>query len=371
MTKDNTEGLMSCKELLKEIQKDKNGGLGCHLLLGNGFNSSLGINTRYKNIFEQMQEIEPLYNENIAEKIEEDCNYDIEKFIKNLKGLVNKIDDGKKDFKKFLETSIEKKVKLDFIKACSNIIDKKANKIYRDENIKSFFNNFSNYFTLNFDPFLYLLLMKKKEEKDEEGMEKTHPEVCENILNFYQTAEIKITWQNKNIAEKEMDDVLKKNFELEANEYCKIKFPATPKAEIKKVVDFVWTSSTKIDDLKIKVNDGFYETKYIKSEEQNLFFLHGAFHIYEKKFQENMFGENGEIYKITQTGQKSFLDNLQKKIDMEDAKIIFILKSDSVDKKNEIEKNHYLMKGLEKLSNLSGSIVILGSCLDDNDKHIF
>ncbi len=36
-------------DVLKELQKKNNG--GCHLLLGNGFNNSLGINTSYKNLF--------------------------------------------------------------------------------------------------------------------------------------------------------------------------------------------------------------------------------------------------------------------------------------------------------------------------------
>ena len=40
-------------------------------------------------------------------------------------------------------------------------------------------------------------------------------------------------------------------------------------------------------------------------------------------------------------------------------------------KTNEINDSPYLKNNLTELSNLNGSLVIIGSSLDDNDKHIF
>lgn len=49
--------LVKYSEMLSEIENTEN-----HLLLGNGFNYSLGVNTGYKNIFEVMKEHNPIYN---------------------------------------------------------------------------------------------------------------------------------------------------------------------------------------------------------------------------------------------------------------------------------------------------------------------
>ena len=91
--------LVKYSEMLSEIENTEN-----HLLLGNGFNYSLGVNTGYKNIFEIMKEHNPIYN---TLNIEND-NFDIEGIIGRLKSNINTPD------KDFLHLFINNQVKKDF-----------------------------------------------------------------------------------------------------------------------------------------------------------------------------------------------------------------------------------------------------------------
>ena len=56
-------------------------------------------------------------------------------------------------------------------------------------------------------------------------------------------------------------------------------------------------------------------------------------------------------------------------MDNESKELICVFTNEN--KINEINDSPYLQRNLSELSNLSGSMVIIGSSLDDNDKHIF
>lgn len=113
-----------------------------------------------------------------------------------------------------------------------------------------------------------------------------------------------------------------------------------------------------------EVNDGFTfisdEFKYSIHLDQNIFFLHGAFHIYQK---------NRAVFKITQTQNKALYDRLEEILEDEDKDIICVFTNDN--KEDEIAENIYLSNGIKKLKSLNGSLVIIGSSLAENDKHIF
>lgn len=73
--------LLSYKEVLEEIKNQEN-----HLLLGNGFNRGLGINTSYAAIFQKMIEDNyGVYKD--AESIVKNCDYDLELFIEELENI--------------------------------------------------------------------------------------------------------------------------------------------------------------------------------------------------------------------------------------------------------------------------------------------
>ena len=87
--------LVKYSDMLSEIENTEN-----HLLLGNGFNYSLGVNTGYENIFSVMKEQNPIYNNlNIENK-----NFDIEGIIGRLKSNINNSD------KDFLDSFIKNQV---------------------------------------------------------------------------------------------------------------------------------------------------------------------------------------------------------------------------------------------------------------------
>ena len=110
------------------------------------------------------------------------------------------------------------------------------------------------------------------------------------------------------------------------------------------------------------INDGFLsgEFSHQNREFQNLFFLHGAFHIYCR---------DKSIYKITQKQDKALYKRLEEIINNENEDIVCIFQNEG--KEKEIESNEYLKNAHIKLSELEGAIVIIGSSLADNDAHIF
>src|SRR5690606_1524823 len=139
------------QEVLNEIENQEN-----HLLLGNGFNYGLGIHTGYSDIFKKMMESDNgIYKD--AQHLVEKSRNDLEIFIGNLIADINPENE-------FLRKYVENKVKLDFMQATQQIVKASIKDIYavKNEGIFVLLNNFSNFFTLNYDSFLYLLLLNFK-----------------------------------------------------------------------------------------------------------------------------------------------------------------------------------------------------------------
>ncbi|MDC7237509.1 MAG: hypothetical protein PQJ45_07010 [Sphaerochaetaceae bacterium] len=95
-----------------------------NLLLGNGFNLSLGVNTSYKNIFELMKKNNKEYS------IMQSENLDIEEFIGKCKSNIR---EDNPIFNSFLTTFIHNKIKLDFMKAVTEIVSKEIKNIYEEK----------------------------------------------------------------------------------------------------------------------------------------------------------------------------------------------------------------------------------------------
>ena len=137
--------------------------------------------------------------------------------------------------------------------------------------------------------------------------------------------------------------------------------------DIEKAVTLLWNNKKKgqkTDKFKqLSLYDGFSNSSdpiyNIEQRTQNLFFLHGAFHIYEK---------GGVIYKITRKNNEPLYERI---INSEGENIVCVLESSSSDKMRKINQYPYLQIAYEKLSTLEGSLVILGCSLSGNDRHIF
>ena len=356
--------LISYKEVLVKLQTHTQN----HLLLGNGFNTSLNIYTNYKNIFNKMKKEYSGY-ENIDIQ---NISYDIEALISKMQDKVKEGND-----KDFLCKYIEKKIKYDFMKATHSIVKENIKNVYQEEKSQGiclFFKNFTNYFTLNFDLSLYLLLMKFKKQddgmnnaiaisnselfrKDDVNTRLNH--IYDKINVAYEHGTVKIT-ANNTLTAKNLNDLKKAEFES----IIKTHFESEgwKGKDIKSVCDRI--SNENKPDKVLTVNDSFLDEnfKHQTPNMQNLFFLHGAFHIYSN---------NTGIRKITKKQDNALYEKLENIINDDYNEILCVLKGTSEEKKSAITDNQYLNICFEKLGTLDGSLVVFGSSLDDNDDHIF
>lgn len=338
-----------------------------HLLLANGFNYSLGVNTGYKNIFNKMKGKYSGYDELNVED-----NFDIEHIIGKLKKQIH----NDSPHKESLDCFINNKVKSGFMKSAYEIAKDGIKNIYQDKNygVGILFKNFTNFFTLNYDPFLYLLLMKYKKAKTDtilsfqntlefkqSDLNKLDNNLYQEIKNIYWThSKELVNEKGDKIINKPLSQLSKTDFEKQLNEILK-----TKNKKFKKEYVTTLYEELKEDEISLNINDGFIGDLFnikpvISNYIQNVFFLHGSFHIYKDK---------KSIYKITKSQDKALYNRLDEILGEEDKDIVSVFTNDN--KISEIEKNEYLLKGIEKLKNLDGSLVIIGSSLDENDKHIF
>lgn len=353
--------LIKYKTLLDIIQNEK-----CHILLGNGFNNSLGINTSYKNIFTEMKKDYAGYKN--LEEIAKQENFDIEMIINRLK-----MNNDKNNA--FLDKYIQNKIKFDFMKATYKIVKKSIKNIYQEKNqgIYLLLKNFTNYFTFNYDPLLYLLLMsfKKGDYKEiiaiqsslhfkEENLNITNNDIYTKIKKVRNNGQLTIK-VNNNKTNKDLKFSTKQDFIVAIKTYFSNE--KWTQKDIIQVISSILTEEKKNKTIE-NINDGFLsdEFNFENPTMQNIFFLHGAFHIYKNQ---------KIIKKITQQQDKALYEKLESLINSENDDVICILSGTSQEKQTQIKKNTYLKKGFNKLSELEGSLVILGSSLESNDSHIF
>lgn len=336
-----------------------------HLLLGNGFNNSLSIRTCYKEIFSGMKNEYSGYGE--VESLLRKEGYDIEKLISYLK-------EQTKEDSQFLNAYIERKVKMDFMKAANEIIQGHIKKVYQEKNqgIYLLLRNFTNYFTLNYDPLLYLLLLKfKKNELGgndalaiqnttrfiEEDLDTRHNLIYQKIKDSRKTGQLQIT-VNDEPKDSDLGEIKKSHFVHTVKEYFKNE--GWKSKDIERVCDYIWKKESNRPEL--DVQDGFSGDLFGEGNPQNLYFLHGSFQLTQKR---------EVVQKITAKQNKAFLQRLEEAVNSEDQDIICVLTGSSQEKERAIQNSAYLRKCFNDLSKISGTLVILGSSLSDNDKHIF
>jgi hypothetical protein len=350
-----------------------------HLLIGNGFNIGLGINTRYEAIFNKMIENDRgVYKE--AMSIVKNCNCDLELFM----GELEKDIDPKNVF---LRKYIRNKIKFDFMKAAHEIVKTGIKNIYagKNEGVFLLFQNFTNFFSLNYDSCLYLLLLKYKPINNEpnnviafetsikfkeEDMNAQQNNIYTEIKEARRTGKLKITFGNESDSlEKPLNQLTKTHFQTEVREYSKVHNKGWKTKDIDKVVKSIFEEEeknrllNKVDDGSRQLNIFGDENEFVfdtNSKTQNLFFLHGAFHIYK---------DGRKIKKITQESDKALYEKLEEILNNEEQDIVCVFQPEN--KIDVINQNEYLLNCYTKLGSLNGNMVIIGSSLADNDNHIF
>ncbi len=362
--------LMSYEDVLKEIRNQEN-----HLLVANGFNYGLGVKTGYKNIFEKMiDDSNGIYEE--ARSTIEECNYDLEAFLK-------KVTDDISGENSFLKKYTYNKIKFDFMKALHNIVKSEIKHIYEEQNegIFMLLKNFTNFFTLNYDSFLYILLLRFKLKEDNkhkdaaiaflptleyisQDLNSREENIYKEIKAARESGLIEISVGDDSSGKRRLSSLTKSSFVNAIKDYNKSKGKGWKSGEIDRVVKIIIEEEEKKHILQ-SVDDGFKykQLSFVFDEDcetQNLFFLHGAFHIIK---------EGNEIRKITQDSDKALYQKLEEIINNDEKDIVCVFQSEN--KIDVIQKNPYLLSCYNKLSKLNGNIIIIGSSLDNNDSHIF
>ena len=333
-----------------------------NLLLGNGFNLSLGIKTDYKSIVSKMRENNQEYLSVLSE------NANIEDFIGK---CTNYIADN--PYSKFMKTYFHNKIKLDFMKAVTQIVSIEVRKLRNEKNEGIFLllKKFDSFFTLNYDPFLYQLLMQYKNEKAliftntlleiKNMMDDESKQLLDEMKSGYDSGLLTIVIDRKPVR-LDLNKLAKADFKVNMREYFGQKYS---KAKIDKIVDQFWKEKDAEDKMYIDhIDDGFrlFDGNLVFSSQdiQNVFFLHGAFHLYCR---------GKSIYKITQESEKALYTKIEEIVENAQENIICVFSDKN--KIDEIVQNDYLSNAYSKLHKLEGSLVIIGCSLADNDYHIY
>ncbi len=243
---------------------------------------------------------------------------------------------------------------------------------------------FTNYFTLNYDSFLYLLLLKykpvKSEKKNsiafqpslkfiEDDLDRNQNNIYTEIKNARTNGTLKLNLgSSSNSLEKNCQMLTKTHFTAEIKEYSKTYKKGWQTKDIDRVIKQIFQEE-KSNEFLSKIDDGSRQQVLfdvpefvydVNSDTQNLFFLHGAFHIYK---------DGKSFKKITQQSDKALYEKLENVLNNDEQEVVCVFQH--ANKTNAINNNDYLKHCFDKLGSLSGNLVIIGSSLADNDDHIF
>lgn len=122
----------------------------------------------------------------------------------------------------------------------------------------------------------------------------------------------------------------------------------------------------KAENIFINSTDGFFKDggilKWDKQNPQNVFYLHGAFHILTK---------DNETIKIKKDENSSakMLDNIKKEWD-NGFESLTVLEASSEEKIKTIKDSEYLTHCYNELAEISGNLVTFGVSFEDSDNHI-
>ena len=347
-----------------------------HLLLWNGFNRWLAINTSYEAIFNKMMTDKySVYQD--AKEVAINVKYDLEIFIWEITKNLSEKDT-------FLRKYISNKIKLDFMKAAQEIVSENIKNVYTEKNqwIFILLQNFTNFFTLNYDPFIYLLLLKFKKSNaaeldtigiqpsiqfQKEDIDQNEGGIYSEIQKARNEWKLTIGIDSTNTKTVDLSESRKWTFSTAVKEYFKDR--NWKWTEVNKVISKIWEDE-KSNPILSKVDDWFKTLELfpwswkesvfqIEKENQNLFFLHWAFHIYQ---------DWDHVKKITQRWNEALYNRLEDILNNEDQNIITVFKDEG--KLWEIQKSPYLSKCYGKLWKISWNLVVIWCSFWDNDKHI-
>ena len=314
------------------------------VFLGNGFNLCLGVNTSYKSLFESI-----LSSRNIKKIIKKSVRKNIEGDNFNLEAHIEEIPQEHRD------TVMEK---------FYDVILKKCRKrIYRYKEVIRFFLKFDNFFTINYDPLLYRFLLNFKvntasvESDLYRDLESIHAGIITEMEGF--------------------DDIpLRNKTKKSVYEIARYIFKEENKHKDYKREEYYDILKELRNEPRIEINDGFvinqptqsknkrisYKTWKNGKNNQNIFYLHGALHIYKSE---------DRVRKLVM--KKGFRDQSFINVILEEAQNknhSCIFDQQLEDKVRKIKDNSYLKHCFEQLSKAQGELFLIGWSCSDNDDHL-
>ena len=285
--------------------------------------------------------------------------------------------------------------------AAYEIVRPEIANIYKEKNnnVHILLKNFKNYFTLNYDPLLYLLLMKFKKNQEsnsltgialledgsvKDALDERERKIYDELKRARKSGVYRVLvpsdsdmgpLNGTSIADEDLSVTTKQDFQHAAKMHLKENGIETNGKQLEKIINLILQEENSLVPPGLPVDDGFaqkgsnfYFDDSIdllgteRNAQQNLFFLHGAFHIVHK---------NRKTEKITQQQTKAFRKRLEEIIGSQSCNVICVLTGTSDDKKSQIDGSNYLSACFSKLEKLNGNLVIFGSSLSKKDKHIF
>lgn len=390
--------VLSWEYVKKELENSENS-----VLLGNGFSRSYKAED-----FDQskiLAEMESLKDKNAV---------DIEKCIEETIDLLR--ENEKTVPKDIIAKWIKEKLHKEFIdKLFTKMPDSIRDKDNYNESLlkpyNEFLSMFDKFFTLNYDPVLYWLTMhfqgngdasiknfvsleeeltglseddkkyvtkqKKLEKENDKLREKTFDSFIDKekykmIINYKDTC-----LYNKTLKEADEDKILKEKVtktiyesltekkEQETN--CSEEFEKLEKFKDSCIENYKKEIEQRKENVFINSTDGFFPEgnilKWNTDNSQNVYYLHGAFHILHK---------DDETIKITKSKENSsnkMLDNIKKEWD-NGFESLTVLEASSDEKMKKINDYEYLTYCYDELKNLAGNLVTFGVSFEDSDNHI-
>lgn len=402
---------ISWEEIEKQIKNKNN-----VVLLGNGFSRSYDAEAfSQEEILKSMPSLEG-----------KEGTKDIEELIKATKGLVN-CESPKTANLSSIHRWIEDNLRLEFIKALFTKMPKsiKDSEGYSENALipyRDFLSNFNKVFTLNYDPILYWMtlrlkghfsstikkLVNTKIQLDSTSKIDKKYEELEKKLNAYLVQARKepiVRVFHSTTKDDEYKIVIYKNDSFfkekilskeDANKFFKTK------ADVEEIIEFLELNAIKngllkdeLEDLNRKIEkdlecdliacensyenvetplkDGFDNNKILgvcewieeNSKKQEIFYLHGAYHYFEKKGKtiKVVSDKNDDGFKTTMLKQvKDFLDDGYEPLT--------VLKDNAPDKMDKIIKNDYLRNCFDAFKTHNGNLITYGVSFMKSDEHI-
>lgn len=299
------------------------------LLTGNGFNVALGIDTGYKKIRDEMLRQKGSEWINVIDAKTTDLEQEIKKLEDKKDPLENT--DGRHAYLKLFLMSLNKLVK----DGIHQVIEKKE--------LSTFMDKFENYYTLNYDHLLLLVLFN--------AVNIEYTDIDEKDLNSI------IESRNTYISDVHM--AVKNTPQYFQEDYLSKQFPNLKKNYIQRIIGYLKDSgkSVKMVDTGFLKND---KEKMVFSKENkiNFFPLHGLMHIVY---------ENDEAIMLRKKFS-TISDKIQDSLEKDNLKNLLIFQGEN--KLDSIKENEYLNHCYESLCQTKNDLVVIGCSFNQNDFHI-